>query len=681
VGFGDISNDIFLQILPRAAQIESLPQVLVVTSTVEPQRARASHLWTDLFEYGMIANVSSTSTYLSMNRSSYDIIIFSGYSNPVDPEDMYLNMLTDVDAGRKLVFMNHYPFRQTYPDGTIFKTYYRLSIVDMPEDFPSGSFDSPSELSLVSNPGDSYLKDPDPSLSYARYFSTLPDSAIGWVKDEGSGRYFAIFTDKGGWIGEYSCIALHMGKVVAKIWWGKTDRSFGFSMNVMYGAPVFLWRVDADRSEEEAPLVWLSDLATEHGFKFSIGARGARITSETIAGYWRDLATNPLAEIGVHTFTHQTPVHAQNITHEIIDTYELLLSDEIPTEKFFLGWGISDWSWQQIEVLFDRGWTVIHSSREHVFASDWYNINTIANFTVAPPLLSLTGRCDWNAWTENWNFTEVNISYFQKRREAHLPFMLLTHDYIYHRDIYFNDFGPVRDQVEAFFDWLGSQEVYSVGIIDYYDFFQDAVLSRISKCDNAFTVTRPAAKANFVKIFVGNNRTYAVGPSVLTQKTLDGWLYLTLKPETTSTFILSGPEPSANFTASPTSGNVPLDVSFTDTSASYDGIVSWAWAFGDGETSSEQSPTHTYTEEGLYTVSLTVVDAGGDSDAETKTGYIIVVDPNHAPTIDSSTPVDTTPEVNEGVGLEFTHTSSDLDGDPLYFVWLLDDVMQADFTT
>jgi len=642
---------------------EWLPKVLVVTSTVEPQRAKTRYLWAHLFEYGIVANVSSTSTYDSMNRNDYDIIIFSGYSNPVDPEDMYLNMLTDIDAGRKLIFMNHYPFKQTYPNGTTLKTYYKLSIVDMPEDFPSGRFDSPSELTLVGNPGDSYLKDADPSLSYAYYFSTLPESTIGWVKDKGSSRYFAIFTDKGGWIGEYSCTALHMGKVVAKIWWGKTDKSFGFSMNVMYGKQVFLWRVDADLSKQEAPLNWLSDLATHHSFKLSIGARGERITSDVIAEYWRDLATNELAKIGVHTFTHRRPISIRNITHEVIDTYELLLSYDIPTEKFFLGWGTSDWSWQQIKTLYDYGWTVIHSSREG-YMPDTYNINIIANFTVAPPLLGLTGRCDWNAWNLNFNFTKANIEYYMVRKQDHLPFLLLTHDYIFYNESYYNDYGPLKDQIEAFFDWLGSQGVYSVWITEYYDFFEDTFTAMISKTNNTFTVTRPKAKANFVKIFVGDKQTLAVGTSVLTQKKLDGWLYITLKSETTSTFILIDTEPTGDFTGSPTSGPEPLTVDFTDTSTSYDGIISWSWNFGDEGTSTEQNPIHIYTSAGLYTVSLTVLEADGNNNTKTKSSYIIVEDnvPTANFTYSPSNPL-------EGDIVTFDASSSTGYDEPLSYSW------------
>lgn len=40
-------------------------------------------------------------------------------------------------------------------------------------------------------------------------------------------------------------------------------------------------------------------------------------------------------------------------------------------------------------------------------------------------------------------------------------------------------------------------------------------------------------------------------------------------------------------------------------------IVAWAWDFGDGATSNEQSPVHTYAERGDYTVTLTVTDNQG----------------------------------------------------------------------
>jgi len=79
--------------------------------------------------------------------------------------------------------------------------------------------------------------------------------------------------------------------------------------------------------------------------------------------------------------------------------------------------------------------------------------------------------------------------------------------------------------------------------------------------------------------------------------------------------------PVANFSATPTSGKVPLAVTFTDESSN--APTSWSWAFGDGTTSTAQHPTHTYDAAGTYTVPLTATNADG-TDTETKTDYITV---------------------------------------------------------
>jgi PKD repeat protein len=52
-----------------------------------------------------------------------------------------------------------------------------------------------------------------------------------------------------------------------------------------------------------------------------------------------------------------------------------------------------------------------------------------------------------------------------------------------------------------------------------------------------------------------------------------------------------------------------LTVTFTDRSIDADGsVLTWAWDFGDGTTSTESSPQHTFATEGTYTVVLTVTD-------------------------------------------------------------------------
>lgn len=78
---------------------------------------------------------------------------------------------------------------------------------------------------------------------------------------------------------------------------------------------------------------------------------------------------------------------------------------------------------------------------------------------------------------------------------------------------------------------------------------------------------------------------------------------------------------AADFSVNITGGTAPLTVVFTDESKS--DPTSWLWEFGDGSSSTEQSPSHTYTSMGLYDVSLTVENDEG-SDTETKSTFITV---------------------------------------------------------
>ncbi len=75
-----------------------------------------------------------------------------------------------------------------------------------------------------------------------------------------------------------------------------------------------------------------------------------------------------------------------------------------------------------------------------------------------------------------------------------------------------------------------------------------------------------------------------------------------------------------DFSADITSGYLPLPVQFT---ALAEGAAAWAWDFGDGSTSQEENPLHTYQEAGIFTVSLTA-DNGTEQKMMTKTGYIQV---------------------------------------------------------
>lgn len=91
--------------------------------------------------------------------------------------------------------------------------------------------------------------------------------------------------------------------------------------------------------------------------------------------------------------------------------------------------------------------------------------------------------------------------------------------------------------------------------------------------------------------------------------------------------------PTAAFTASDYIADIGQTITFTD--GSFTGIVSWLWNFGDSlsgpnNTSTQQNPSHTYSQGGVYTVMLIVTDANGCMD--TVWDEIIIAMPPKVPT-------------------------------------------------
>ncbi|MFM7053971.1 MAG: gliding motility-associated C-terminal domain-containing protein [Bacteroidota bacterium] len=110
----------------------------------------------------------------------------------------------------------------------------------------------------------------------------------------------------------------------------------------------------------------------------------------------------------------------------------------------------------------------------------------------------------------------------------------------------------------------------------------------------------------------------------------------TANPLTTTTFVVTAANGSCTATDSVTitvlpqiipsfvpdtvQGFTPFTVNFNNTSS---GANTYNWAFGDGNTSTDQNPTHVYETMGEYTVLLTVTNALGCSDT-VSFSYIIV---------------------------------------------------------
>lgn len=124
--------------------------------------------------------------------------------------------------------------------------------------------------------------------------------------------------------------------------------------------------------------------------------------------------------------------------------------------------------------------------------------------------------------------------------------------------------------------------------------------------------------------------------------------------ETKINYVVVASGPSANFASSANFNTV----SFTNNSSN---AVSYAWNFGDGNTSNATNPTHTYASAGTYSVSLVATNSCGNN---TRTRSVTVTLPGVTPTA-NFTSGHTNP-LCAGSSVSFTNTSS---GNPTSYSW------------
>ena len=133
--------------------------------------------------------------------------------------------------------------------------------------------------------------------------------------------------------------------------------------------------------------------------------------------------------------------------------------------------------------------------------------------------------------------------------------------------------------------------------------------------------------------------------------------------------------PTANFTYFPSSPTDLDTVNFNDTSLDLDGqIVNWSWDFGDGNQSTEQYPTHQYSDNGTYTITLNVTDDDQATDAYSVQIQISNVPPNAQFSYSPQTPT-----TNDSI--QFHDQSRDYDGTIVSWSWNFGDGTNSNVTS
>jgi gliding motility-associated-like protein len=129
---------------------------------------------------------------------------------------------------------------------------------------------------------------------------------------------------------------------------------------------------------------------------------------------------------------------------------------------------------------------------------------------------------------------------------------------------------------------------------------------------------------------------------------------------TKKSFIAVPKKPVVDFTANTTGACTgPVTVNFTPSVSIFtNGGATYLWDFGDGSSpSSNTAPSHTYSSNGSYTVSLTVTDSAGCANTQMKSGYIKIGKPSANFSYSLSPPSGCSPLM-----VTFTNTSSPLPG-------------------
>jgi len=156
----------------------------------------------------------------------------------------------------------------------------------------------------------------------------------------------------------------------------------------------------------------------------------------------------------------------------------------------------------------------------------------------------------------------------------------------------------------------------------------------------------------------GDNGTYTVSLTVTNNSGQSDTKYTTA----TIANVAPSANPSSN-APQPEGSPVSFTANASDPAGANDPLT-YSWTFGDGGTSNQENPTHTYADNGTYTVTLTVSD--GDNNGVT-TKNIQVVVTNVPPTVNAGP--DKT--ANEGQSVSFSGSATDPAGpnDPLTYSW------------
>jgi PKD repeat protein len=263
-----------------------------------------------------------------------------------------------------------------------------------------------------------------------------------------------------------------------------------------------------------------------------------------------------------------------------------------------------------------------------------------ATHTIFAPTGETLSKKDWNYSSQEyiWNATRQKMYFF---RDGFSPNDILWEDISssgilgtimdspYHTDGWMH---PIRVKVDGSIVLLGSGRIYDGLSLVQLNTLSNTISDAGWKGNTLVTLR---SWNNASQLQKWDQTTYGVtasqsvsGSPVNLYPIQEGWLVISYIPGRTrftiwsDDFSLIANAPLAGFSADLTTGDVPVEVHFTNTSTEGP-YTSSLWNFGDGSTSTDTDPIHTYMKSGTFTVQLTVSGPGG-SDTLIRTSFVHV---------------------------------------------------------
>lgn len=514
---------------------------------------------TDMVGAGYPFDVVTYSRFVSMSLANYDVIFLNGYSKNTSLADISGKCQSAIHDGRKVFINGSLPYSRYGASGNLLeRTYYCNTLFGCT--YPT----QVSATGAVSVPS-CIEKNPDITKAgmygHVNYFTFTAPPSLTVVA---TNRTIGFVCPQGGAIdstADYELALLDYGKVVTYLRYGGLRAGIGFANDRMEGAPLASFEVHCDETTSPTAISALDSLSRDTQIPL-YNLLIYRKLNPVVASYWNALS-NPMMFIGSHSWTHPDDwPSVPDLAHETtgaIAAQKLM----VPQTTGYLDFsGAMNPTTAQIDQLYASG--LVFGAAGYTQRSyspgmatqlmptnrTWF-IN-LSNSSASPYCFGQTLAPDNGVYNTGGDYMQGVKTNF----DSNVRYGLYTYGFFH--DIYFTS-GDYRthgvqmsDQISGALRYLKAQGARFINIRDLILRLRDYVTGSISRVQNpdgteTLTVLRSNGCANEIKIgFRGDLTPAASGSSVLSQRLIGEYLYVTLRPETVSTVTASwSPDPPA----------------------------------------------------------------------------------------------------------------------------------------